>query len=279
MSAQAIEDIHDAAASLWVENDYVKTRLVSSHQQVAYDKSVLHYLGWEIEMKTKGWKTYWRTPGDAGTPPVFSWDGSENLAVAEVLYPRPERFQIFGIQTFGYNERVILPIRIEPQIGGAAIKVRMNADFMSCKEICIPFTANYELALPAPTGARGAEHEQSIFANDIRNFVSKVPLANDLDNLALNVSKIILRGVAGKQKLSIYLKGHRHLAGADVFLEAAENFRFGAPQKQLLDDGMSVLIVFPVETTGQPDDLRGREVTLTIHDGWGFSREQVLNIL
>lgn len=27
-----------------------------------------------------GWKTYWRSPGDAGVPPVFDWSGSEILA-------------------------------------------------------------------------------------------------------------------------------------------------------------------------------------------------------
>ncbi|HYP58178.1 MAG TPA: hypothetical protein VEQ35_07830, partial [Beijerinckia sp.] len=35
--------------------------------------------------------TYWRVPGEAGVPPVFSFAGSENVARAEVLYPAPER--------------------------------------------------------------------------------------------------------------------------------------------------------------------------------------------
>ncbi len=266
------------AASPWVENDYVRTRLVSNHNEVAYDPTVLHYLGWEIEMKVKGWKTYWRTPGDAGTPPVFNWDNSVNLAKVEVYYPRPERFQIFGIQTFGYGDRVILPIRIEPQIGGAPINIKMHAEFMSCKEICIPFTANYELNLPAPTGTMGAERNLSIYAEDVRNFVLKVPLAASDDKLVLNITDFNLTGVAGQQKLSIYLEGQKHLAGADVFIEAPMNFRFGAPQKQLLGDGGQLLIIFPVHTMGEPDDLRGKDIKLTIHDGWGFSREQNLNI-
>ena len=283
VSAQSDQpDIYDVlspkAASPWVENEYVRTRLVSSHLEVAYDKSVLQYLGWEIEMKIKGWKTYWRTPGEAGTPPIFNWDLSSNLAVAEVYYPRPDRFQIFGIQTFGYGERVVLPIRIEPLIGGAEMKVRMHAEFMSCKEICIPFTADYELTLPAPTGAIGAERNKSIYANDIRNFVSKVPLPNDHDKLSLNVASVSLKGVAGDQKISITLNGQRHLAGADVFIEAPKNFRFGAPQKQLQGDGKTMLIVFPVHTFGEDMDLSGQDITLTLHDGWGFARQISLNI-
>ncbi|MEG4641374.1 protein-disulfide reductase DsbD domain-containing protein, partial [Paracoccus sp. APAP_BH8] len=27
-----------------------------------------------------GWKTYWRSPGDAGVPPRFDWAASRNLA-------------------------------------------------------------------------------------------------------------------------------------------------------------------------------------------------------
>src|SRR5690606_3324502 len=34
-----------------------------------------------------GWKTYWRSPGEAGIPPSFDWSGSRNLAAATVLWP------------------------------------------------------------------------------------------------------------------------------------------------------------------------------------------------
>src|SRR5829696_5295044 len=40
-----------------------------------------------------GFKTYWRSPGESGLPPVFDWAGSENLASAEVLWPAPTRFE------------------------------------------------------------------------------------------------------------------------------------------------------------------------------------------
>ena len=39
-----------------------------------------------------GWKTYWRTPGDSGLPPVFDWSRSANVADVVVLWPAPERF-------------------------------------------------------------------------------------------------------------------------------------------------------------------------------------------
>ncbi|MDZ4790723.1 MAG: protein-disulfide reductase DsbD family protein [Hyphomicrobiales bacterium] len=50
-----------------------------------------------MELKLKdGWKTYWRSPGDAGIPPVVDWSGSINFASAELAYPQPERFHKAG---------------------------------------------------------------------------------------------------------------------------------------------------------------------------------------
>ncbi|MBI3441560.1 MAG: copper resistance protein, partial [Proteobacteria bacterium] len=36
-----------------------------------------------VEVKLEpGWKTYWRTPGEAGLAPVFDWAGSTNFKEA-----------------------------------------------------------------------------------------------------------------------------------------------------------------------------------------------------
>src|SRR5688572_22967861 len=36
-----------------------------------------------------GWKTYWRSPGDAGYPPQIDVAGSTNAARAELMWPVP----------------------------------------------------------------------------------------------------------------------------------------------------------------------------------------------
>ncbi len=36
-------------------------------------------------MMSPGYKTYWRSPGDVGVPPVFDWSGSENIGGLDVL--------------------------------------------------------------------------------------------------------------------------------------------------------------------------------------------------
>ncbi len=83
------------------------------------------------------WKTYWRSPGAAGVPPSFDWSGSENLASAEVLWPRPRFFESFGIETLGYARRVVFPLRLVPADPAKPIGLRLALSFGVCREICV----------------------------------------------------------------------------------------------------------------------------------------------
>jgi DsbC/DsbD-like thiol-disulfide interchange protein len=51
----------------------------------------LRLVGIQIHLDP-GYKTYWREPGDSGLPPVFDWQGSENVATVDVRWPVPVRF-------------------------------------------------------------------------------------------------------------------------------------------------------------------------------------------
>lgn len=84
-----------------------------------------------------GWKTYWRSPGEAGVPPTFDWAGSENLRSIEVLWPRPEIFESFGIRTVGYSDEVVLPIRLVPENAAAPIRLALEMQAGVCREICV----------------------------------------------------------------------------------------------------------------------------------------------
>ena len=99
-------------------SDHVSVRLLSGWQQA--DGS--HLAGLELRL-AKGWKTYWRSPGDAGVPPLFSWDGSGNVASVDVIWPRPEVFYQNGLRSIGYSDHVVLPLRIQPKGDGASLAV------------------------------------------------------------------------------------------------------------------------------------------------------------
>ena len=84
------------------------------------------------------WKTYWRSPGEAGIPPLFDWSGSENVKSIRIHWPSPEVFHTNGMQTIGYHERVVLPIEVTPLQPGQPILLRAQVELGICKDICMP---------------------------------------------------------------------------------------------------------------------------------------------
>lgn len=84
-----------------------------------------------------GWKTYWRSPGEAGVPPRFDWSKSTNLAAAEIAWPRPEVFDSFGYLTIGYANETVLPLRLVPKDPALPIGLRLSADLGVCRDICV----------------------------------------------------------------------------------------------------------------------------------------------
>ena len=75
-----------------------------------------------------GWKTYWRSPGDAGLAPVFDWKGN-NIGKVDFHWPAPEVVVSDGVRTLGYHDRLVLPIEITPAEPGQPIEPRVVVDF------------------------------------------------------------------------------------------------------------------------------------------------------
>lgn len=96
-----------------------------------------------------GWKTYWRAPGDAGIPPLFSWRGSRNMQGVAVLWPTPQVFWQSGMRSVGYERELVLPIQVAPKQTGADTRLKVTVDIGICKDVCLPHRVRAEAVLPA----------------------------------------------------------------------------------------------------------------------------------
>ncbi len=85
-----------------------------------------------------GWKTYWRSPGDAGIPPSFNWSGSDNLQAVHLHWPAPSVFHTSGLQSIGYHDALVLPITVVPRDPGRPVTLQAQVDLGVCKDICMP---------------------------------------------------------------------------------------------------------------------------------------------
>jgi DsbC/DsbD-like thiol-disulfide interchange protein len=135
-----------ADSSPWAPGFHSRVRLIAGGRK---NDRVL--AGIEIALD-KGFKTYWRTPGESGLPPRFDWSGSTNVADIELRWPVPERADEAGSVAYVYGTSVTLPLLIKPEQASKPVELNLVVDYGVCKDICIPAHAEIRLALPAAGG-------------------------------------------------------------------------------------------------------------------------------
>ncbi len=97
----------------------------------------------------EGWHIYWRNPGDSGIPTTLSWDVPQGISVSEIEWPLPQRIETSGLVNYGYGEKVVLPVGLTPASDGINGPIKVKAEWLVCKDICIPESAELTGALPA----------------------------------------------------------------------------------------------------------------------------------
>ncbi len=245
-----------ASETSWVNHDgMLQTRIIASSEKTANGKLIL---AWEAKL-APGWKTYWRSPGEAGLPVKIS-SGGEKI---DVRYPFPKRFELFGLETYGYGKQVIMPFYVEP-----SANVPVKVDFMVCKDICVPFNVNYTIDT---SNIENSSHDFRIAAwND------KVPAETGDDGAGLEITSVKLVGKPGHQKIIVDAKAAAGTAKADMLAEVNELVHFGKPKVRLMADGKTARFVLSAITGNKTFDLRGQQVRLSFSNGRGASIERTM---
>ena len=148
---------------------HVSLELISSVNSI-YKENNLH-LGLYFKLDP-GWKIYWKYPGKAGYPPSIDWSKSENIKDLEIIWPKPEKFEILGMKSFGYSKEVILPIKLILENNNEKLLINFDVDYLTCKKICIPFNDNLMLNIPTGDG------EISKYSKIIDEYIDKSNYSN-----------------------------------------------------------------------------------------------------
>jgi suppressor for copper-sensitivity B len=242
-----------AADSGWLQspqNDHAQVRLRADTSNGDETRVLL-----AVELE-KGWKTYWRSPGEGGIAPAITWQG--NPPPATWFWPTPQRFDVAGISTQGYQQRVTLPIVLK---GAVPQQLAGRLTLSTCSNVCILTDYPFKLDLTIPSDPK--------FNHDFAQAMGQVPIASGLvDSLRAGYRngelQISAQRTAGWQQPELFFDT---LAGADL----------GKPT--VSSDGESLQARVPV-SDGWGDaapDLRGKQLRLVISDG-GIAQEATLTI-
>jgi thiol:disulfide interchange protein DsbD len=98
------------------------------------------------------WHIYWVNPGDSGEPPRVSWQMPQGFTADAIQWPTPKRLATGTLLDFGYEQQVLLPVRVRvPGAVAQQVPIHAAVKWLVCGNICIPAKAEVDLTLPVGT--------------------------------------------------------------------------------------------------------------------------------
>ena len=240
-----------AAGSEWTSADYMKARLIAAQGSEGKTELAL-----QIQMDA-GWHSYWRSPGEAGLPFRFDWDGTQNAENFEISWPLPKRFIEAELKTFGYEGNVIFPIHFTKPNKNDASKLVLSLNGMVCKDICIP--QHFLLQLDLLNKDVGTANNALIEFGK-----RKTPHIGDTETL--EISSVI----AGPDALVVNAIAKNGFENLDLFTELPDQMLLGdiAVQIDKTDTTRAIIkILAPEDVKNLNAALAGKTITLTLVNG------------
>jgi thiol:disulfide interchange protein DsbD len=145
------------AAGPVVVTDHVRSELLV-HAPDGVQPGKTLWLGLAIDHQPH-WHTYWKNPGDSGLATTLAWKLPAGFKAGDIAWPTPKKLPLGPLTNYGYENKVLLPVPVQVPAGfsGGELKIGLHAEWLVCKEICLPESGEFELTVPAnaSTSAHG----------------------------------------------------------------------------------------------------------------------------
>ena len=144
-----------AAQGTFVTTPQVKAELLAhAPDGVAAGKPL--WLGLRIQ-HAPHWHTYWKNPGDSGLPTTMTWQLPAGVQAGEIEWPTPTKLPLGPLLNFGYEDTLLLavPVTVPAGFSGDTLDVKLRADWLVCKDVCIPEGGDFTLRVPVQAATAG----------------------------------------------------------------------------------------------------------------------------
>ena len=259
--------LHASALCAAVHQPHSDAELIS--ERTALTPGTRATVGLRLRLEP-GWHVYWKNPGDSGMATAIAWTLPAGFRTGPIQWPHPVRIDVGPLTSYGYEGEAVLLADVETPAGlapGSSATIEAQADWLVCKEVCIPASARLTLTLPVSATAGPLDER---WAQAIRAARSAVPVAlpewRASAERASSGFVIRVQPPPGAQRLD-------HLA---FFPERDGVIANAQPQRVAASEaGYTLMLSAPPQAIGKPERLAG---VLVARPGFGAAQAIELDV-
>ncbi len=210
-----------------------------------------------LEVKLDGeWKTYWRSPGEAGASPVLDWSKSNNVSNLEWHWPIPAYYEQSGIMTLGYKHDVIFPMDLMFNDINKPVHFSGKLTLPTCTNICVLTEYDLELAPLVLADTEVNPQAQHLYQQGISN----VPTQSDLTHV------ITASFNHESQQLQLQLEHADGWDNPQVLVDGKDVADDYFAQPSITIDSSIATATYKVTNWLGKTDLVGKSIEITVSD-------------
>ena len=179
------------------------------------------FIGIRMDMQ-KHWHTYWKNPGDSGGPLKVKWQVPVEYNIDDVQWPAPELIPYPPLMTYGYEDFVIFPFKVDISASQSLDYINADIDFLICEDICVP--------------------EQAIINTSFQDLI----IDNRLDDWVLKVPNVTLPVISSQKDNILELRFSFNETIEDIYfyIEEKDIVLYSNEQKLIKEENNWLLQVF-----------------------------------
>lgn len=231
-----------AADSGWLraaDNDHASVRLRAQPAEAGETHLLL-----DVALE-KGWKTYWRSPGEGGIAPSIAW---QTPLPVQWYWPTPQRFDVAGIATQGYQGNVTFPLVVKGKMPDTLSGV---LTLSTCSDVCILTDYPFSLDLSGPTERQ--------FTYDFTKAMGTLPREDGLTSS--------LKAAWAPGKLTVTATRDAGWHAPALYLDGVEDADFARPTFKIQGETLTATVPVTDGWGEAAPDLRGKTLSLVLADG------------